>query len=63
MKIVKSLNKKIQDQGKLELNEPNIAPETVDQINTYMVKTIDLVKDSGVILSEIIEAAIESGSI
>lgn len=62
-KVVRDLNRKVQNQGNIELNEEGVSPETVENIKTCMEQSTALTESSAQILGEIIQAAVDSGAV
>ena len=63
LKSFKSDFKAIKDKAKQELSDPNATPETVQEINSCVEHAKEIFKAAGDTLSEIVEAAVNSGSV
>lgn len=63
LKSIKSDHKVIKAQAERELSDPNVTPERVEEINSCVEHSNEIVQNSGIILSEVVEAALNSGAV
>lgn len=63
MKDLQLIKKQVLDQASVELNQPNVTPETVEHINSCVQEAHNIVKKGGEILCEAVQAVVDSEAI